>query len=63
MLGVKMGTGGSSGFAYLSASAAQHRIFKDLFNLSTYLIPRSELPPLPESLRRRLAFSAEEKVC
>ena len=59
MIGVKMGTGGSSGFHYLAKAAATHRVFKDLFNISTFLIPRHELPPLPPELRVRLAFVAE----
>ena len=59
--GIKMGTGGSSGFAYLARTAAQHRIFKDLFQISTYLIPRSELPTLPASIRERLMFQAETR--
>jgi len=60
MVGVKMGTGGSSGFGYLRATAQQHRIFLDLFNLSTYLIPRYELPPLPESVAERLHFAHDQ---
>ena len=56
MLGIKMGTGGSSGFAYLTQASQKHRVFTDLFHLSTYLIPRSELPPLPDAVRARMAF-------
>ena len=56
MLGRKMGTGGSSGHDYLQQTAAQHHIFGDLFQVSTLLIPRSELPPLPDSIRRELGF-------
>ena len=56
MLGSKIGTGGSSGHQYLKASTDQHRIFGDLFNLATFLIPRSELPPLPKSLSVKLSF-------
>jgi tryptophan 2,3-dioxygenase len=56
MLGVKPGTGGSSGHDYLRATAEQHGIFRDLFRLSTYLIPRSALPRLPESVARRTSF-------
>ena len=59
MLGVKMGTGGSSGFSYLMEGSAKHRVFTDLFHLSTYLIPRSELPPLPNSVRAGMAFRHE----
>ena len=56
MLGVKIGTGGSSGHDYLQATAERHRVFTDLFRLSTYLIPRSALPPLPEEIARRAGF-------
>jgi tryptophan 2,3-dioxygenase len=56
MLGVKIGTGGSSGHEYLRATAAKHRCFPDLFRLSTYLIPRSALPTLPEDIGRAMDF-------
>ncbi|MEM7695186.1 MAG: tryptophan 2,3-dioxygenase family protein [Pseudomonadota bacterium] len=54
MIGLRTGTGGSSGHAYLTRTAQQHRVFGDLFRLSTYLIPRADLPPLPEALERDL---------
>lgn len=57
MLGTKIGTGGSSGHQYLKAATDHHRIFGDFFNLATFLIPRSELPPLPEALTRRLSYA------
>ena len=56
MIGRKIGTGGSSGHAYLSSTAERHRIFGDLFQLSTFLIPRSSLPELPADVRRRIGF-------
>lgn len=56
MIGAKIGTGGSSGHDYLRALVEAHRIFTDLFDLSTYLIPRSQRPPLPDSLKRELGF-------
>ena len=56
MLGRKIGTGGSSGQDYLKSTISKKRIFSDLFNLSTYLIPRSALPHLPEDLKRNLGF-------
>ena len=55
MLGTKMGSGGSTGHEYLAATA-KHRIFRDLFALSTFLIPRSKLPKLPAQVVDRLAF-------
>lgn len=56
MLGNKIGTGGSSGFAYLRETAVKHPIFKDLHNISTLLIPRSELPELPDEIKKALGF-------
>lgn len=56
MLGKKVGTGGSSGHKYLAKTAEEHGIFTDLHNISTLLIPRSALPPLPEDLRKQLGF-------
>jgi tryptophan 2,3-dioxygenase len=56
MIGVKLGTGGSSGHGYLRQTAERHRVFTDLFRLSTYLIPRALVPPLPDGIARRLAF-------
>jgi len=56
MIGRKIGTGGSSGHEYLKETAKKHHIFSDLHNISTLLIPRSELAPLPDDLRRELGF-------
>lgn len=57
MLGVKMGSGGSSGHDYLMETTQKHRIFKDLFALSTFLIPRSALPELPDEVTGAMGFS------
>jgi tryptophan 2,3-dioxygenase len=59
MIGTKIGTGGSSGHQYLMKAAASHRVFGDLFNLSTFLIPRSSLPKLPRKIARALGFAHE----
>lgn len=56
MLGNKIGTGGSSGHKYLSETAKKHQIFSDLHNIATLLIPRSELPKLPENIQQQLSF-------
>ena len=56
MVGSKIGTGGSSGHEYLKSTISDKRIYADLFNLSTFLIPRSKLPKLPELLIRNLGF-------
>jgi tryptophan 2,3-dioxygenase len=56
MIGTKVGTGGSSGHEYLRRTAEQHKIFGDLFKISTFLIPRSALPELPAQVRRAMDF-------
>ena len=59
MIGTKIGTGGSSGHHYLKRTAETHRVFKDLFQLSTFLIPRSSRPALPSNVERALGFVHE----
>lgn len=56
MIGKKIGTGGSSGHDYLKATTEKHKIFTDFFNLSTFFIPRSKIPQLPQDLESRLNF-------
>jgi tryptophan 2,3-dioxygenase len=60
MLGIKIGTGGSSGYHYLRATASQHRIFTDLFNVATFLVPKDSLPPLPSDIERMMKFRYDE---
>lgn len=59
ILGSKIGTGGSSGSDYLKKTTERNRVFTDFFNLSTFLIPKSEIPSLPESLKEQMGFSYE----
>ncbi len=56
MIGGKIGTGGTSGHRYLQAAADRHKVFSDLFELSTFAIPRSELPELPPHVREQMQF-------
>lgn len=56
MIGAKIGSGGTSGHAYLAAAAKRHRVFGDLFDLPTYFVPRSALPDLPEEVAGQLSF-------
>ncbi|XP_007671249.1 tryptophan 2,3-dioxygenase isoform X1 [Ornithorhynchus anatinus] len=45
MIGSKAGTGGSSGYHYLRSTVSdRYKVFVDLFNLSTYLVPRHWIP-------------------
>ena len=64
MIGMRYGTGGSSGHAYLARTAREHRVFGDLFRLSTYLIPRAALPEIPAEVEARmgLVYATEDKV-
>nr|WP_294905663.1 tryptophan 2,3-dioxygenase family protein [uncultured Lacibacter sp.] len=56
MIGMRVGTGNTSGAGYLEGAVQQHYIFKDLASLSTYLIERRKLPKLPEELIKALGF-------
>lgn len=56
MIGMRVGTGNTSGAGYLEGAVHQHYIFKDLASLSTYLIERRKLPKLPDELIKALGF-------
>ncbi|MEW9797482.1 tryptophan 2,3-dioxygenase family protein [Alteromonas sp. CYL-A6] len=60
MLGTKIGTGGSSGHHYLKKTTESNRVFLDFFNMATFLLPKSLLPPLPESVSKKLGFYLSE---
>ena len=63
MIGSKLGTGGSSGYQYLRSTVSdRYKVFIDLFNLSTYLIPRTYIPPLNKRLRRTLSVLIHEST-
>jgi tryptophan 2,3-dioxygenase len=61
MIGRKIGTGGSTGFSYLKETAERHRVFEDIAHLTTFLIPRSALPQLPDNILRNLGFYYNER--
>ena len=56
MIGMRVGTGNTTGAGYLEGAVQQHYIFKDLAALSTYLIERRKLPKLPDELIKALGF-------
>lgn len=56
MVGMGMGTGGSSGYDYLLRTVAEHRIFTDVFALNAYLIPSKSLPQLPEEVSKQMHY-------
>ena len=59
MIGTRIGTGGSSGKDYLKAAADKHYIFKDIPQLTSFLIERRRLPQLPKDVERKLGFAVE----
>uniref|UniRef100_A0A4W5KB28 Tryptophan 2,3-dioxygenase n=1 Tax=Hucho hucho TaxID=62062 RepID=A0A4W5KB28_9TELE len=59
MIGSKAGTGGSSGYHYLRSTVSdRYKVFVDLFNLATFLIPRHWVPKLDPS-EHTFLFTAE----
>jgi len=63
MIGSQMlGTGGSSGYQYLRATLGdRYKTFLDLFNLSTFLIPRESIPSLSRNMKIRLSVMMDDK--
>jgi tryptophan 2,3-dioxygenase len=57
MIGMRSGTGNTSGSGYLEGALNKHYIYKDISGLSTYLIERNKLPQLPLELIRKLNFN------
>ncbi len=55
-IGKRVGTGGSSGAEYLKGAADSHYVFKELAELTSFLLPRHMLPVLPEALIKDLSF-------
>jgi tryptophan 2,3-dioxygenase len=59
MIGRRVGTGGSAGAKYLERSAERSRVFSDLLNLSTFLVPRADRPELPPEIVDSMRFRFE----
>ena len=55
-IGSRIGTGGSTGKDYLAAALNKHYIFKELAQLTSFLIERRKLPQLSSSMETRLGF-------
>lgn len=58
MIGMRTGTGGTSGAGYLEGALRQHYIFKELTEVATFLIERSKLPELPDAVTEKMSFNA-----
>ena len=57
MIGLRVGTGGSTGKSYLRGALDSHYIFQEIADLSSFLIDRRRLPALPEKLKNALRFT------
>lgn len=56
-IGKRVGTGGSTGADYLKSAADSHYIFKEMAELSSFLLPRHSLPALPQELQKDLGYN------
>lgn len=57
MIGTRIGTGGSTGKDYLQTAADKHYIFKEIAQLTSFLIERRKLPQLPKAIEAKLGFA------
>lgn len=57
MIGSRIGTGGSTGAGYLQGAMEKHYIFKEISQLTSFLIDRRKLPTLPEELGKALGYN------
>lgn len=55
-IGKRVGTGGSTGAEYLRGAADSHYVFKELAELTSFLLPRNLLPKLPDALIEDLSY-------
>ncbi|HEY5728728.1 MAG TPA: tryptophan 2,3-dioxygenase family protein [Anaerolineales bacterium] len=56
MIGIRAGTGGTSGAGYLEGTLSQHYAFREITEVATFLIERSKLPVLPNVLKEMVSF-------
>jgi len=57
MIGLRVGTGGTSGAGYLEGTVSQHYAFREITELATFLIERSKRPSLPNALKEKVSFN------
>ncbi|WP_052273085.1 tryptophan 2,3-dioxygenase [Flavihumibacter solisilvae] len=58
MIGTRVGTGGSTGKEYLKGAVDKHYIFREIAQLTSFLVERRKLPALSQNMERRLGFDA-----
>ncbi len=57
MIGIRAGTGGTSGAGYLEGTLSQHYAFREITEVATFLIERSKRPVLPNALKEKVSFN------
>jgi tryptophan 2,3-dioxygenase len=57
MIGIRAGTGGTSGAGYLEGTLSRHYAFREITEVATFLIERSKLPLLPAALKEKVSFN------
>jgi tryptophan 2,3-dioxygenase len=57
MIGLRVGTGGTSGAGYLEGTVSQHYAFREITEVATFLIERSKRPSLPNALKEKVSFN------
>ena len=57
MIGTRIGTGGSTGKDYLKSALDKHYIFKELAQLTSFLMESRKIPALPGNLKEKMGFT------
>jgi tryptophan 2,3-dioxygenase len=56
IIGMRTGTGGSTGKSYLKGALDSHHIFGEFAALTSFLIERNKLPKLSDKLKAKMGF-------
>jgi tryptophan 2,3-dioxygenase len=56
IIGMRTGTGGSTGKDYLKGALDKHYIFSEFAGLTSFLIERNKIPALSDTLRKKMGF-------
>jgi len=56
MIGSRVGTGGSTGAGYLQGALEKHYVFKEISQLTSFLMDRRRLPVLPQAVSSKMGY-------
>lgn len=56
MIGLRVGTGGSTGKNYLRGAMDHHYVFNEIADLGSFLFERRKLPALPDGLKKAMEY-------